>query len=387
MTPTPAPGAAELARTPLHRLHLELGARMAGFAGFEMPIQYAEGVKAEHLHTRASCGLFDVSHMGQLRAIGVGKGATIDAVGTMLAKALPIEPIDWPVMQQRYSLLLNDHGGIEDDLMVLKLYDEFRLIVNAANCTTDVELLNKLCPKLRIDRLDCALLALQGPQAESVLAELDPKAAKLAFMHAGVLNLDGTPCLTTRSGYTGEDGYEISVPARDADRIARKLLADPRVAPIGLGARDSLRLEAGLPLHGQDIGRQTTPLEASAGWAIAPSRRSGGAREGGFPGAPKVLEQFAGTLKRKLSGLSSNESIPIRAGTELLGATGKKIGVVTSGTISPTLNRPIMLAMVDAAALASAAADGTPFQAVVRDKRPPVSPCKLPFVPKRYKRS
>jgi aminomethyltransferase len=385
MSQAPSDASAKLAQTPLHTLHVELGARMGAFAGYDMPIQFPSGVKAEHLHTRSACGLFDVSHMGQLRVIGGGKGATLESVGTTLSKALPIEPADWPLMQQRYSLLLNENGGIEDDLMIVRLYDEFRLIVNAANCARDLELLTKHCPKLRFDRLDAALLALQGPLAEAVLSTLDPKAAKLSFMHGGVLLLDGVPCFTTRSGYTGEDGYEISIPIGAAERIARKLLDDVRVAPIGLGARDSLRLEAGLPLHGHDIGPTTTPLEAGAGWAIAPSRRAGGAREGGFPGAAKVIEQFANGVKRRLIGLKSNEAVPVRSGCELLNATGKKVGAVTSGTLSPTLNQPIMLAIVESNALAPG--DGeTLFHAVVRDKRPPVFRCRLPFVPKQYKR-
>ena len=267
----------------LDGLHRELGARMGGFAGYDMPIQYS-GLKAEHLATRASCGLFDVSHMGQL--LVRPRDGRIETLHAQLEACLPLDFSDWPEGAQRYSLLLNERGGIEDDLMLVNLGSEVRIIVNAGNRDHDFHLLTTRCPELEFTWIDAALIALQGPQAEAVLAALDPRARSPRFMESVSLELLGVPCFATRSGYTGEDGYEISIPTAEAEPLVRHLLADPRVTPAGLGARDTLRLEAGLPLHGSDIGPDTTPVEAVLGFAIAKSRRVDGARFAAFR-APK----------------------------------------------------------------------------------------------------
>lgn len=387
-------GSSTLARTPLDGLHRELGARMAAFAGYDMPIQYPPGLRAEHLHTRAQCGLFDVSHMGQIRVSSADPSMSddLESIGASLARALPLDFVDWAPGRQKYSFLLNDAGGIDDDLMIVRTdagLPEYRLVVNASNKHADLQRLRRLCPELSFTLLPDALLALQGPQAEAVLAALDPYAAEMAFMTGAELSIDGVPCFATRSGYTGEDGWEISVPAADAIRVARTLLADTRVAPAGLGARDTLRLEAGLPLHGNDIGPDTTPVQASLGWAIPKTRRAGGAFAGGFPGAAVVLAQFdpAHAPAHKLVGLTTSTNVPIRAGAEIVnGQTGAAVGRVTSGTVSPTLSRPIMLAYVERATVEAALGGTAALVAAVRQQRPPVEVVSLPFVPKRYKR-
>ena len=361
---------------PLAGLHRELGAKFGPFAGYDMPIQYPAGLKSEHLHTRSQAGLFDVSHMGQLHIRA--RDGTVQSLQMGLQAALPVDFTGWPIGLQKYSFLLNDAGGIEDDLMLVNLGDTVRMVVNAGNRDADLAQLMALCPELSFDWVDAALIALQGPQAEAVLAQLDPSAATMSFMQARELTLEGASCFTTRSGYTGEDGYEISLPSPAAESIVRRLLADSRVAPAGLGARDTLRLEAGLPLHGNDITPTTSPVEAGLSFAIPKSRRAGGALAGGFPGAATVLAQLAQGTSRKLVGLISPESIPIRSHASLLDASGASVGEVTSGTVSPTLGKPIMLAYVRTGA--------QPVQAAVRDRRPPVDTAPLPFVPKRYKR-
>ena len=357
-----------LLRTPLHQLHTELGARFVAFAGFDMPIQYREGLRAEHLHTRSAAGLFDVSHMGQVRVTGPGLHESLE-------RALPLDFDGWPEGVQRYSLLLNERGGIEDDLMVTRLRDEVRIVVNASGREKDVALLRTLCPTLSFELLDRALIALQGPAAEDALAPLKPQVRKLGFMQADAF--DGW--LVSRSGYTGEDGFEISVPPGDAEPIARQLLKDSRVKPVGLGARDTLRLEAGLHLYGQDMGADTSVHEASLGWAIARSRRAGGARQGGFPGAERTLREAREGTARRLVGLAGEEPTPIRHGAALF-ASEEEAGVVTSGTVSPSTQRAIMLGYVGAKFL------DQPLSAMVRDARRPVRIAKLPFVPKRYKK-
>ncbi len=384
---------------PLESLHEALGAKFGPFAGYQMPIQYPAGLKAEHLHTRTHAGLFDVSHMGQLRIT-----CPSDPTGVQLRKslesALPCDFDGWISDTQRYSLLLNDEGGINDDLMLVwrdadpavgRKAPEVRMVVNAGNRDADLAQFKRLCPGLQFDWVDAALIALQGPDAESVLATLDPKAADMVFMQAADLNLCGAICFTTRSGYTGEDGYEISIPANDAERVTRALLADPRVHPVGLGARDTLRLEAGLPLHGQDISPTITPIEAGLSFGIAQSRRpskaagnTGGttqsAKLGGFPGALTVLDQIQQGSPRKLIGLISKEPVPIRSHAVIVDGQGDAVGEVTSGTVSPSLGYPIMLALVQSHALE------IPLFAKVRDKTLTVERVRLPFVPKRYKR-
>jgi aminomethyltransferase len=363
-----------LARTPLFALHAARGARFTPFAGYEMPLQYAEGLRAEHLWTREAAGLFDVSHMGQLRVTGPGLHAALEA-------ALPLDFADWPAGQQRYSLLLNDAGGIEDDLMVTRLEDEVAIVVNAACREKDLAQLRARCPQLAFEWRDAALIALQGPRAEGVLAKLAAPAAELKFMQARWMAVAGAQCLVTRSGYTGEDGYEISVPAEAAEGLARALLDDAAVKPVGLAARDTLRLEAGLHLYGQDMDAETSVCSAALGWAVARARRTGGAKEGGFPGAATTLRELREGCARRLVGLAGVDPVPVRSGAAIVDADGAERGTVTSGTVSPSLGKPVMLARLDTAL----APDATLF-AVVRGKRHAVARAALPFVPKRYKR-
>jgi aminomethyltransferase len=363
-----------LERTPLYELQRELGARFGPFAGYEMALQFREGLRAEHLWTRAHAGLFDVSHMGQLRAGGPELESSLEG-------ALPVDFEGWPEGLQRYTLLLNARGGIEDDLMLARLDGEVALVVNAACKDKDLAQLRRLCPGIAFEPLDHALLALQGPSSEAVLATLRPEVAALGFMHAMRCELDGARCLITRSGYTGEDGFEISLPAAEAPGLARALLAHAEVKPIGLGARDTLRLEAALPLYGQDMDADTTPQEAGLAWAIAPGRRASGAKAGGFPGAEHVLREQREGTSRRFVGLVGAERVPIRHGAALADDSGREMGVVTSGTVSPSLERPIMLAY-----LASAIDESAELFALVRGQRHRVALARLPFVPKRYKR-
>lgn len=375
-----------LREIPLRPLHEAHGARFGAFAGFRMPIQYTDGLRAEHLHTRASASLFDVSHMGQLRVRA--RDGRRETLYRQLEAALPVDFDDWPDAVQRYSLLLNDAGGIDDDLMLVHLVDgdaaEVRIVVNAGNRAADTARLRALCPALEIDEIDAGLIALQGPEAEAALARLDASCASMRFMDARVLELDGSTCFTTRSGYTGEDGFEISLPPETARALVERLLADPRVRLAGLGARDTLRLEAGLALHGSDIDATTTPAESGLAFAIPKSRRNGGARAGGFPGAAVVLHQLAEGAPRRLVGLASRQPAPIRAHAEIVDDAGRVLGEVTSGTVSPTLGHPVMLARLEHAAVDEAAQ--RPMHARVRERRLPVEPVRLPFVPKRYKR-
>lgn len=371
--------AENLKHVALDALHRELGARMGSFAGYDMPIQYA-GLKAEHLATRQSCSLFDVSHMGQL--LVQPRDGRIETLQAELEACLPLDFEPWHPNSQRYSLLLNEHGGIEDDLMLVNLGNSVRIIVNAGNREHDLQLLSHRCPGLSFSWIDAALIALQGPQAEAILTELDPRAASPCFMESVSLELLDIPCFATRSGYTGEDGYEISIPTAEAEKLVRRLLADPRVSPAGLGARDTLRLEAGLPLHGADIGPDTTPVEAGLSFAIAKSRRDEGRKFAGFPGAETVLSQISHGAPRRLVGLVGDSNVPVRAHAPVMDASGNTAGEVTSGTVSPTLGQPIMLAMLDAAV----ARDDSPLHASVRGKPVPVRRTRLPFVPKQYKR-
>jgi len=376
----------ETRRVPLDAMHRAAGAKMGPFAGWEMPIQYPAGLKAEHLHTREAASLFDVSHMGQLRVVAAdGRASTLYA---QLEAALPVDFEGWQSGQQRYSYLLNDAGGIEDDLMLAHLTDgqhaEVRIVVNAGNRDADLKWFHDHCPKLRFEWIPAALVALQGPQAEQALAALDPQAATLRFMQSATLHLLGAACFTTRSGYTGEDGYEISIPLDKAEAVVGRLLEIDEVRWAGLGARDTLRLEAGLPLHGNDIGPQTSPVEAGLSFAIPKSRRAGGLKAGGFPGADTILRQFAEGPRRRLVGLVSHDPVPIRAHAAIVDARDRQVGEVSSGTVSPTLGHPVMLAWIERQALEHEATE--PLRAVVRDKRLAVQVTGLPFVPKRYKR-
>ncbi|MCS4295108.1 aminomethyltransferase [Comamonas sp. BIGb0152] len=370
--------ASALLSTPLNALHIELGARMVPFAGYSMPVQYPLGLIAEHKHTRTAAGLFDVSHMGQLRLIGPDAAAAFETL-------VPVDVIDLAIGKQRYGLLLNDEGGIVDDLMFFRVSEqELFVIVNGACKVADMALITERigqrCQVLPLP--DQALLALQGPQAATALARLAPGVDQLVFMTGGDFDVDGIACFITRSGYTGEDGFEISVASHEAEALARKLLAQPEVQPIGLGARNSLRLEAGLCLYGSDLDATTTPPEAGLNWAIQKVRRTGGARAGGFPGADKVLAQIdnPASLARKRVGLIAQERIPVREQVEIRSLDGQIVGVTTSGLLAPTFDQPIAMAYV-APALA---AIGTQLHAMVRGKPVPVEVAAMPFVPPRY---
>ena len=373
--------ATDLLKTPLHDLHIELGARMVPFAGYNMPVQYPAGLMAEHLHCRASAALFDVSHMGQLKITG-------DDAALALESLVPIDVAGMAAGQQRYGFFTNDQGGILDDLMLTRHqagdHTEWLLIVNASNKDADTaHLTARIGQRCTVQpRPELALLALQGPLAVNALARLNPAVAELGFMNGAAFTLNGAPCFATRSGYTGEDGFEISVPAEHAEALARALLAQPEVKPAGLGARDTLRLEAGLCLHGNDIDPTTTPIEASLNWAIQKVRRAGGARAGGYPGADVIDTQLAQGPARRRVGLIGLERVPVRPGTTLVDANGAALGTVTSGTLAPTANQPIAIAYLPAAH----AAPGTDVWAEVRGKRVPMRVSALPFVPNRYVR-
>ena len=377
--PTPSLPTTLLLTTPLNALHLELGARMVAFAGYSMPVQYPAGLIAEHLHTRAAAGLFDVSHMGQLRLVGADAAAAFETL-------MPVDVVDLPVGKQRYGLLLNDDGGIIDDLMFINRGEDIFVVVNGACKVSDMAHIQaRIGQRCQVIPLpDQALLALQGPQAVAALARLAPHVEKLVFMTGAAFQIAGCDCFVTRSGYTGEDGFEISVPAAQADVLARALLAQPEVKPIGLGARNSLRLEAGLCLYGNDIDTTTTPPEAALNWAIQKVRRTGGARAGGFPGADKVLAQIDHPAQRTRQrvGLVALERIPVREHTELQDLSGQKIGEVTSGLPGPSLQQPIAMGYV----APEFAAIGTRINALVRGKVVPMQVCAMPFVPTRYYR-
>jgi len=366
-----------LLKTPLHALHLELGARMVPFAGYAMPVQYPAGLMAEHIHTRTAAGLFDVSHMGQLRLVGPGAAAALETL-------IPVDVIGLAVGKQRYGLLLNEDGGIIDDLMFFNRGDDIFVIVNGACKVGDMaHIQQKIGSRCEVIPMpEMALLALQGPQAVTALSRLAPDVEQLVFMTGGRFSVAGCDCFLTRSGYTGEDGFEISVPAAQADTLARALLAQPEVHPIGLGARNSLRLEAGLCLYGNDLDTRTTPVEASLNWAIQKVRRSGGERAGGFPGAAKVLAQLdtPASLARKRIGLIALERVPVREHTELHNDEGRRVGEVTSGLLGPTIDKPVAMAYVAPAF----AAIGTRLNAIVRGKPVSMEVTAMPFVPARY---
>jgi aminomethyltransferase len=452
-----------LLKTPLHALHLELGARMVPFAGYSMPVQYPAGLMAEHHHTRAAAGLFDVSHMGQLRLVGPDAAAAFEAL-------VPVDVIDLPAGRQRYGLLLNDDGGIIDDLMFVNLGDALgKDMGSGAHAVASVEasadagppqvgtaprpseaqvkpalggseahavasvgataaatgrpeqgsapsggseahavaergghifiVVNGACKAGDIAHIEArighrcqvvpmperALLALQGPKAVDVLSRLSPGIERLVFMSGSDALVAGLPCFVTRSGYTGEDGFEISVHQDQADALARALLAQPEVMPVGLGARNSLRLEAGLCLYGNDINNGTTPVEAGLSWAIQKVRRAGGERAGGFPGATHILAQIAGGASapaQKRVGLVALERIPVRDHTELQDLSGLRVGEVTSGLLAPTADQPIAMAYVSAAC----AVVGTRLNAIVRGKPVPMVVTAMPFVAHRYVR-
>ncbi|WP_334154132.1 glycine cleavage system aminomethyltransferase GcvT [Tepidimonas sp.] len=372
-----------LLKTPLHDLHLALGARMVPFAGYHMPVQYPAGLIREHQHTRQAAGLFDVSHMGQLRLVGPEAAAALESL-------IPMDVIGLAAHRQRYGLLLADDGGILDDLMFVNRDwangGDLFLVVNGACKQADIAHIQaRIGQRCRVEPMpQQALLALQGPQAVTALARLLPGVERLVFMAGGAFDWQGVPLYVTRSGYTGEDGFEISLPGEAATAFARTLLAQPEVQPIGLGARNSLRLEAGLCLYGNDIDTGTTPAEAALTWAIQKVRRSGGARAGGFPGAARVLAQLDGTqpVARMRVGLRALERVPVREPAPLQSPDGTPVGHVTSGLLSPTLDLPIAMGY----ASREHSAVGTQLQALVRGKPVPMEVTALPFLPPLYHR-
>ena len=362
---------ADLKTTPLHQLHVSLGAKMVAFAGYDMPVQYPAGVKTEHLHTRAKAGLFDVSHMGQVRLSGADVAARLEALVPGNLQALKPGAM-------RYTLFTNGQGGILDDLIVTNAGDYLFVVVNAACKDQDIAHMR--------DNLDCdievledrALLALQGPRAEAVLGAAAPGVAGLSFMNAGAFELLGAECFISRSGYSGEDGYEISMPADSAAEIAEMLLDHQDVEPIGLGARDSLRLEAGLCLYGHDLGPDTTPVEAALEWAIGKRRRE----EGGFPGAEVILKQLAEGAPRRRVGIKPEGRAPARDGTEIVDADGNGLGEITSGSFGPSIEGPVAMGYV----ATGSSTVGTSVDVVVRGKPLPAKVAALPFVKANYKR-
>ncbi len=376
---TPSP----LHRTPLYGLHVEHGARMVPFAHYEMPVSYPLGVLREHLHTRAASGLFDISHMGQI-ALWPKSGTLADAAGA-LERLVPMDILGLAPGRQRYAYFTNERGGILDDLMVANLGDHMLLVVNAGRKDTDEShLLAHVSDQCRIERLDLALIALQGPKSEAVLARFVPDCTQMRFMDVRRSNIMGAECIVSRSGYTGEDGFEISVPRDMARDIAEAFLENRDVEPIGLGARDSLRLEAGLCLYGSDINETTTPVEAGLTWAVQKVRRRDGNRAGGFPGATLLLQQIAQGTTRCRVGLRPEGRAPIRNGTLLFsgGAAGEAVGSVTSGGFGPSVDAPIAMGYLPA----ELAIPESKVFAEVRGKLLPVSVVKLPFVTPNFKR-
>jgi aminomethyltransferase len=360
-----------LQKTPLHALHVALGAKMVEFGGYDMPVQYPAGILAEHLHTRAAAGLFDVSHMGQVTLHGPDAVAALET----------LVPGDLAVLKEgaiRYSMFTDDAGGILDDLMITQRGSSLFLVVNAGCKLADIAHMRAaIGSRTTVEyHEDRALLALQGPAAASVMARLAPNAAGQKFMTFRTGEIAGIPCFFTRSGYTGEDGYEISVPAARAADLAAALLAEPEVKPIGLGARDSLRLEAGLCLYGHDIDATTSPVEADLAWSISKRRRA----EGGFPGAARIQRELAQGPARRRVGILPDGRAPAREGTEIVDASGAKIGAVTSGGFGPSVNAPISMGYVASAF----AAPGTPIGLVVRGKTMPARVAAMPFAPHRY---
>ncbi|MDP9570829.1 UNVERIFIED_ORG: aminomethyltransferase [Agrobacterium larrymoorei] len=375
---------AELKVTPLHSLHLSLGARMVPFAGYDMPVQYPAGVLKEHLHTRASAGLFDVSHMGQV--IVKAKSGKVEDAALALEKLVPVDILSLKAGRQRYGFFTDENGCILDDLMITNLGDHLFVVVNASCKDADLAHmkahLSDSCEITLLD--DRALIALQGPRAEAVLAELWAGVSDMKFMDVREIPLHDVPCIVSRSGYSGEDGFEISVPSDKAEALAKALLEHPDCGAIGLGARDSLRLEAGLCLYGNDIDTTTSPIEASLEWAIQKARRAGGNREGGFPGADRILGELGNGTSHRRVGLKPEGKAPVRGHSKLFAdAEGKtEIGEVTSGGFGPTAEGPVAMGYVPT----DYTTPGTAIFAEVRGKYLPVTVAALPFITPTYKR-
>ncbi len=367
-----------LLRTPLYDLHVELGGKMVPFAGYEMPVQYPLGVKKEHLHTRDASGLFDVSHMGQVKVIGKNAAQALE-------KLVPVDIMDLPVGKQKYAFFTNEEGGIMDDLMVANYGDYLYVVVNAACKEQDIAHMRaNLGDDITVEVMeDRALIAIQGPQTAQALSRIQPKLNDMLFMDTQLIDIDGAECFVSRSGYTGEDGYEISIPHSDTLRLVKLFLEQPEIEAIGLGARDSLRLESGLCLYGNDIDPTTTPLEASLIWAISKNRRADGERAGGFPGDDVILAQITNKdWTRKRVGLLGEGRAPIREGSELFNEAGDKIGVVTSGSFGPTIGKPVAMGYVETAYSPLE----TKVFAEVRGKKLAMIVSRAPFIEQRYHR-
>lgn len=372
----------DLKRTALWKIHQEFGAKMVPYAGYEMPVQYKLGVMKEHLHCRACAGLFDVSHMGQI----ILRGANISTIALALETLVPVDIIGLSEGRQRYGFFTDRNGGILDDLMIANRGDHLFIVVNAACKDADIAHLQEYLPgDIKIELVENrALLALQGPSSEQVLSRLIPDVAKMRFMDVGSYDYKGAECWISRSGYTGEDGYEISIPTEAAHSLAEAILRDQSVEPIGLGARDSLRLEAGLCLYGNDIDATTTPVEAALNWAIQKIRRSGGIREGGFLGSENILGQIKNGASRKRVGICPEGRAPVREGVLLFAdiTSDKPIGAVTSGCFGPSVNAPVSMAYVDT----DFSSQGHQIFAELRGKRVPAKIAPLPFVEPNFKR-
>jgi len=373
-----------LKRTPLYALHAARGGKMVPFAGYEMPVQYATGVLREHLHTRGSAGLFDVSHMGQIALHA--KSSKVEDAALALERLVPQDILAVAAGRQRYAQFTNADGGILDDLMVANFGKHLFLVVNAAcKAEDEAHLRANLSDDCVIEPLpDRALIALQGPKAEALLAKFCAEAPAMRFMDSGPRRVAGFDCFVSRSGYTGEDGFEISVPADNAEALATALLASGEVLPIGLGARDSLRLEAGLCLYGHDIDTTTTPAEGALEWSIQKSRRNGGARAGGFAGAEKILGQLENGAPRRRVGLRPEGRAPVREGAPLFASetSSEPIGAVTSGGFGPSLNAPVAMGYLPS----PLATPGALVFAELRGQRLPLRISPMPFVPNTYKR-
>ena len=371
----------DLLHTPLYDLHAELGAKMVPFAGYAMPVQYPLGVMKEHTHTREKAGLFDVSHMGQV----IVRGTDFETAALALEQLVPVDILGLGEGRQRYGFFTNEAGGIMDDLMLANRGDHIFVVVNAACKAADIAHMAESLSGIHVTEVtDRALLALQGPAAERVLAALDPRAAQMRFMDVATLVLSGAECWVSRSGYTGEDGFEISVHEAQAEALARVLLADGDVEVIGLGARDSLRLEAGLCLYGHDMDGATTPTQAGLNWAIQKVRRTGGARAGEFRGADVILSELALGSTQKRVGLLPEGRAPMREGVELFGdeTSDVPIGKITSGGFGPTVGGPVAMGML----AAEFTTNGTIVFGALRGKRLPLTVTALPFVPANFKR-
>jgi aminomethyltransferase len=365
----------DLDNVPLDALHRQLGARMVPFAGYSMPVQYPSGIIAEHLHTRNRAGFFDISHMGQLRLSGPG-------VAEALEKLVPGDISGLPLWKQRYTVLTTDGGGVLDDLMITNAGDHYFLVVNAARKVVDLRhLVDRMPDSALIEMLSGrALFALQGPEAAAVMARLAPGAERLEFMAAGKFGFDSVECFVTRCGYTGEDGFEFSIPAQDAERVARLVLDQAEVAPVGLGARDSLRLEAGLCLYGHELDEYTTPVEAGLSWVVANRYKQESGAAASFPGAERILDQIQSGTARKRVGLLPEGRAPIREGAQILNARDEVVGRVTSGGFGPSLGAPLAMAYVDSAV----ALEGTRLTAMLRNRPCTIKVTGLPFVEHRY---